>query len=403
MAITKYILSEARKLNPIGNVESYNKQRQEIYEKLKDNRYPEKWFNNDNFNKIQKQYNFLQELPKELKNFRISSSTQGHLFNGTNDTKKIQELINQAKSLQHVEDFNQYTEIFNQMEQSANFIKKIKGKINSQNVFAISTNDYNLMKNAILKAQKDNDIQQAKKIAKQYYSGLLGNLGETIGIIQGYQILSKELQQQLKKIGIDIQVSNTGSKVEGKRAIGDTTISFVAQNNEIIGSISMSNKLSANYGQTTSSRIKLRTTFPTQIKDITSKSLYYNLFSLHGSGRNKTYELYPNKSKEIIAFRRYLAATIMQETLFGAFSGDNVYYFNYGEYIYTMNDLLKFWTYSNTPISGVPLASLPGHKKRLDIMKNVKTEEEADTIIGKQEIIIAYNFHLGNINNALGI
>ena len=34
MAITKYVLSEARKLNPIGSVESYNEQRQKIYEKF---------------------------------------------------------------------------------------------------------------------------------------------------------------------------------------------------------------------------------------------------------------------------------------------------------------------------------------------------------------------------------
>ena len=59
MAITKYVLSEARQLNPIQSVESYNKQRQKIYQKLKDNKYPEQWLDNENFNILKQQYKVL--------------------------------------------------------------------------------------------------------------------------------------------------------------------------------------------------------------------------------------------------------------------------------------------------------------------------------------------------------
>lgn len=406
MAITKYILSEARLNNPINTIENYTKKRKEIYQKLKNNNKPEDFFNNENFNKLKKQYEILSKLPEELKNTRVTSSTKGILFNGEeSDEKIIKNLINKAKSLQDIESFNDYTKIFNELEKTNVFIQKdIREKINSNNIFSISTRDYELMKNAILTAEKNNDLQAAKKAAKVYYSGLIGNLGETIGIIQGYNLVSKEMQKQLKSLGININVSNTGAKVEGKRAVGDTTVSFIAKDGQVIGSISMSNKLTANYsGKPKSTGVKLRTTRPSQISDFSQRSLYYNLFSLHGEGENKKLELYPNKNKEIIAFRRYIAAIIMKESLFGAFSGDNVYYFNYGEYLYTMNDLLDYWIYEGTATSGIPLASLPGHKKRIDIMKGVKSEEDADKKIAAQDLIITYSFHIGNINKALGL
>lgn len=402
MSIVQYVLSKAKKENPLDTTNSYIKQRKEIYEKLKQNNNPQEFFNNKNFKQLEKKYKELANLPKELANVKITSPTSNYLFEGENDAQKIQQLINKLKSLQDVENFNQYTELFNELESTNKYIREdIRGKFNSNNIFSISTKDYELMKKAILQAQNENNIKVAKDAAKKYYSGLIGNLGESIGIIQGYNLLSKEIKQQLKNIGIEIQVSNVGGEVKGKRSVGDTMVSFVANDNQIIGTISLSNKLSANYQNSKATRIKLRTTFPNQIPNQRARSLYYNLFSLHAKGNEKELDLYPNRQNEIFAFRRYVAALILQENLFGAFQGDNVYYFNYGEYLYTMNDLLTYWISSNIKESEIPSASLPGHEKRLNIMKYAKSQEQADKIIAQQQLIITYNFHIGNLNAAL--
>ena len=405
MALVKYLLSKAQRENPLDTASNYIAQRGKIYSKLK-NKDVGRFFNTQDLNNVSQQYKVLQSLFKELNSVRITAPTKNFLFNGTSsDAVIINNLLQEAKSLQGAEDFDKYSKILNELENSSRFINsEVKNKTNiGNNVFAIGTQDYEKMKAAILKAKDAKNIEEAKQAAKKYYSGLIGNLGETIGIIQGYKLVSNKLQQQLKENGIDIVVANTGGVVKGSRAIGDTTVSFKLENGEIIGSIAISNKLSSTYNPVKSKPIKIRETFPSYIPDNSARSLYYNLFSLHAKGKQKNLDLYPSRSADIMAFRRYVAALIMEQNLFGAFAGDNVYYFNYGEYLYTMNDLLDYWTAAQSAESASPLASLPGHKKRLELLAGVKKEEEADRVISKQPLVIKYNFHVGNLNNALGI
>ena len=412
MGLIRYAtLSKAQEQNPLKTEAEYLRQRQNIYNSLKDSKKVEDFFNQQNLNLLTKKHKELKDFVKSLDTLRVTTTSEtNNIFTGesVSDTEQIKKLIKKAKSLQGVENFNDYTKIFNELENSADFVnKELRSKLSSNNLFSIGTKDYELMKKAIEEAKKENNIKKAQENAKKYYSGLIGNLGESIGIIQSYNTIQSKIPSELKKIGVvGVEISNTGgqSSISGKRKVGDTTVEFKYANGEILGKISFSNKLTASYGKSKSTKIKFRETSPNQIQDERVKKLFYNLYSFHADGENKNAELYgQERKKDIIAFRRYLASLIVKENLFGVGSDDNVYYFNYGEYIYTMNDLLTYWNSNTTQTSGIPLASFPGYSIRLNSLKGVKNPLEAEKIIDKYRLIINYSFHIGNMNAALGI
>lgn len=281
----------------------------------------------------------------------------------------------------------------NKLDSANDFIKtELKGKMNGRQILSIATKDFIYLKNAIELAKSNNDINIVRENAKKYFSGLIGNLGESLGTLYGYSLVSKEIQNSLSSLGIIINVSNAGDQiVNGKRAVGDTKIEFSYKDGKILGSISMSNKLSANYGKSKSHTIKLRTTTVNQLRE-DLKPAYYNLISFHTVGKDKQLDLADNK--ETISFRRYVASIILEENLFGSFFGDNVYYFNYGEYIITMNDLLDYQIKGY----GTPYTANISRSTRSSILfKHGIKEEQADNAISSMELKIFSSIHFGNL------
>lgn len=342
MTYVVYPLTKAKKYKK-QVIANYDEQRQQIYEGLKSkNIQAESFLKEENFNKIDEKSNKIyKELIKELNSVEPKAENRGYVFNGSSDQKIIQDIINYAKQLQKVETFDQVTKLMNKLDSANDFIKtELKKKMNGKQILSIATKDFIYLKDAIELAKNNNDIDTVRENAKKYFSGLIGNLGESLGTLYGYSLISKEIQNKLSSLGITVNVSNAGDQVvNGKRAVGDTKIEFSYTGGKILGSISMSNKLSANYGKSKSHTIKLRTTTVNQLRE-DLKPAYYNLISFHTVGKDKQLDLASNK--ETISFRRYVASIILEENLFGSFFGDNVYYFNYGEYIITMNDLLDY-------------------------------------------------------------
>lgn len=346
MSYIIYPLGKAKAAYKKQVAANYDEQRQSIYEQLKKkNIQAESFLNEENFNILSKKNNeIFKKLIKELNSVAPKAEERGYVFNGIDDRETIQKIIGLAKQLKNVETFEEVTKIINKLDNANDFIKEeLKGRMNNEQLLSIATKDFAYLKEAINIAKNSNNIEKVREKAKNYFSGLIGNLGESLGVLYGYSLVSKDVQKDLSSLGITMKVSNAGGDVvDGKRAVGDTKIEFIYKGNQVLGSISMSNKLSADYGKTKSHNIKLRSTTVNQLRD-DLKPAYYNLISFHGAGRkpeNLRLDLATNA--ETLSFRRYIAAIILEENLFGSFQGDNVYYFNYGEYIITMNDLLDY-------------------------------------------------------------
>lgn len=379
-------------------LKNYDDARQRIYEDLlKKDIKAENFFNQENINKLDNSTKeIINSIISHLNNVSLSNNEQ-KVFNGDNDTIEIQKLIDKAKSMQGLEDFEKVGNLFSELESSSKFVKEeLRPLLGTDNLFSISTNDYNRLKEKIELAKNKKEIDKIKENARKYFGGIIGNLGESLGILYGYNSFNKQLLEEMNKAGIQLTLSNVGDRnVNGKRSVGDTELTFTYKDGKILGTIDMSNKLTAKYNINKSHSIKLRSTTVNQLPE-EIKPLYYNLISFHAKGNKKQVDL--ATSKETISFRRYVAALILKENLFGAFKGDNVFLFNYGSYIITMNDLLNYWIQGN----GTPYVANISKRTRLNLLaeKGINSEK-AESKIGGVELKVFSSLHMGNLLNLI--
>ena len=108
------------------------------------------------------------------------------------------------------------------LQKGAKYVDKMNDIISlitgeQMSVITVATKDYENLKDKVKTIKSTEKIKEA--MVKQY-AGLLGNIGESIGIIQGAAILPKELKRQLYEAGIKVTVKNSGGDaVEGKSTL----------------------------------------------------------------------------------------------------------------------------------------------------------------------------------------
>ena len=408
---TIYPLLEARQKSGIQTAEQYKELKNGIYRDLLANQKTASSFlDKKAFEPYKDVYdNLIKALDSVKPNNNNISKTCS--FDGSpNDQQIIKQLIQNILDARKFSTVAEGLQKLDSLQKGAKYVDKMNNIVSSItgeqiSVITVATKDYENLKDKVKTIKSTEKIKEA--MVKQY-AGLLGNIGESIGIIQGAAILPKELKRQLYKAGIKVTVKNSGGDaVEGKRAVGDTSLEFSAKEGELLGRISISNKMKGDYASPKKKNIKFRDTTPNQVRDPAARKVLYNMISFHAEGSEKRLDLFNGMSdgvNRLKAFRSYIGAIIMKDNLYGSFDGDNVYYFNYGEYMFTINDLINSWVNNSgsSLLNATPYLDSISMERRKKLFQGISSEAEADRAISGLSISISAAIHIGNLLAAKG-
>lgn len=405
------------------NDKDYLAQRQEVYDKMSAKNINS--FISQPFKKLMEVNRDLKAIPQSLSKGITSAYNSQHkiknaVFTGANDATIIQEILDtidemKGKNLKTLDEYMQRINTIKQLNDEYNLKFRDSG---DDTILSIGKNVYNELVQMI---QKNSNVEDIRARVNQVYSDLIGNLGEGYGILVGHNIGKKVVEDIVKSlpkesnVKVTYKIDNAGGDfVNGTRKVGDTSLSVYLNDTTLVGTIGLSNKMTNDYNKLTagggvsSHRITLRETSFQNIKlgsQRVHRELLYNLISFHGDEDTHTVEGYYkslyNTTEDTIEFRRFIAARSMKEALWGVGGDDRVFLLNYGEYLYTMNDLLKTWQGQS---ASVPYATFPSLQKRQSLLIGHPgmTEAKAEDLISKTTTSIQFAFHRNKINAALG-
>lgn len=408
---TIYPLLKARRESGIQTAAQYKRLKIGIYNDLLVNqKTASSFFNKKAFEPYKDVYDKLIKELDSVKAENNNISKTCSFDGGPNDQQVIEQLIQNILDARKFSTISEGLQKLDSLQKGAKYVDEMNRAISSitgeqLSMIKVATKDYQNLKEVVKKSQS---VEAARSAMVKQYSGLLGNIGESIGIIQGASILPQELKNQLDKVGIKTTIKNSGGmNLKGKRAVGDTALEFRTDKGHLLGRISISNKIKGEYATPGKKTIKFRETSPRQIKNPSARKVLYNMISFHSKGTEKYLDLFdgmPDGVNRLKAFRSYIGAIIMKDNLYGSFDGDNVYYFNYGEYMFTINDLIASWVKNSNSsfLNATPHLTLISARARKAMLAGVSSEAEADKIIGSMSISINAAIHIGNLAAAKG-